>query len=98
MIVYEVRNTVRLDLCERYEEYMRGRHIPDVLAAGHFISSSFETLAEGSYRARYIAPDRDTLDRYLTESSPALRSDFQAHFPTGIDASREQWTVLKQFA
>ena len=97
MIVYEVTNTVRLDLCDAFEIYMLERHIADVLATGHFISASFERAAAGKYMTRYVAPDRETLDRYLTESSPALRSDFQHHIPEGVEAVREEWTVLKYF-
>lgn len=97
MIVYEVTNSVRPDLCDAFELYMLELHIVDVLATGHFISASFERATAGKYMTRYIAPDRETLDRYLAELSPALRSDFQNHFPDGVEASREEWTVLKHF-
>ena len=97
MIVYEVTNTVRVDLCEAFELYMLEQHIGDVLATRHFVSASFETMARGKYRTRYVAPDRETLDHYLAELSPALRSDFQDHFPEGVEATREEWTVLKHF-
>lgn len=98
MIVYEVTNSVRLDLCDAFELYMLERHIADVLATRHFISASFEKAVAGKYMTRYVAPDRETLDRYLADLSPALRTDFQKHFPEGVEASREEWTVLKQFA
>jgi hypothetical protein len=88
---------VRLDLCEAFELYMLERHIADVLATGHFVSASFEKASDGNYRSRYIAPNRATLDRYLKDLSPALRLDFQDHFPKGVEAVREEWTVLKHF-
>ena len=98
MVVYEVTAQVDSDLCERYEEYMRDRHIPDLMATGAFASASLESSEPGRYRIRYIAPTRTALDAYLKDHAPRLRADFHSHFQTGVELSREEWSVISSFA
>ena len=97
MITYEVTASVDPDLVPAYEEYMRTRHIPDLLATGCFIGASF-SRAEGSrYRMRYEAPDQAALDRYVADHAPRLREHVHLVFPSGIRLERETWTVLEQW-
>ena len=97
MIVYEVTATIDPKLAEKFERYMREKHIADVLATGQFISASFESSAEGRYRTLYIAETQDALDSYLREFAPPLRDDVAANFPEGAEFSREFWVVLETF-
>ncbi|HKP71181.1 MAG TPA: DUF4286 family protein [Pyrinomonadaceae bacterium] len=98
MIVYEVTATIDPTLVEKFEHYMREKHIADVLATGAFLSASFESSGEGRYRTRYIAETQDALDGYLSELAPRLRDDVAANFPSGTQFSREYWVVLDDFA
>ena len=98
MVVYEVTATVDLELCEDYEVFMRERHIPDLLATKSFVGASFERSTPGRYRIRYIASSRESLDAYLSDAAPRLRTDFANHFPFGVELSREEWTVIESFA
>lgn len=98
MIVYEVTATIDPKLAEKFERYMREKHIADVLATGSFLSASFESAGEGRYRTRYIAETHDALDSYLSELAPRLREDVAANFPNGTQFSREYWVVLDDFA
>lgn len=94
MITYEITASVRADLVDAYERYMCERHIDDLLRTGMFAGASFTRAAPGRYRIRYEAQDRAALDRYLTEHAPRTRADFAAHFPEGVELSREEWEVL----
>lgn len=96
-LLYEVTATVRDDLIPDYERYMRERHIPDVLATGRFTGASLTRSAEGRYRISYELADRATLERYLNDHAPALRADFARHFPTGVELSREVWSVAQRW-
>lgn len=98
MIIYEVQSIVREDLCAAYEVFMTERHIPDLLATGHFETASFEVFSTGIYRVRYCAKSRESLDQYFAEQAPRLRADLLNHFPEGIDVSRSEWALIKHFA
>lgn len=92
MLSYEV--TIELDdasLASALEEYMRGRHIADVLATGCFVDGRFERSESGTYRSRYTAASQGDLDRYLGEQAPRLRDDFRQHFPAGLRVGRAVW-------
>lgn len=94
MVTYEITATVRADLTDAYERYMRERHIPDLLATGHFVAASLGRASPGRYRARYEARDAESLDRYLTADAARLRAHATDRFPEGVTLTREVWTVL----
>lgn len=81
---------------ERYERYMRDRHLRDVLASGCFVEAVLERAGGGKYRARYVAASQADVDRYLNEHTAVLRADFAKHFPVGVQLSREVWTSRAQ--
>lgn len=97
MITYEITAKVRPDLCEKYEIYMRERHIPDLLGTDCFSGASLSTDGAGSFRMRYEAPDREALDRYLREHAAPLRKDAEEHFPEGVELSRTEWTIIQNW-
>jgi hypothetical protein len=99
MIFYEITAVVNAEEpVEKYERFMCERHIPDLLATGCFRAATFARRAnENFYRIVYEAHDARALDRYLTEHAPRLRADFLAHFPVGIEFTREVWTVLQKW-
>jgi hypothetical protein len=97
-VIYEVTAIPRTDLCDSYEVYMRDKHIPDVLATGYFVEAFFEKSVSGHYRTRYVAGSRELLDGYLQNATQAMREDFIAHFPEGMELIRDEWIVLKHLA
>lgn len=97
MVTYEITATVDQELCADYERYMCGRHIPDLLATGAFVGASISRSSPGRYRVRYEAHDRAALDAYLRDHAPGLREHFMSTFPSGVQLSREEWTVLERW-
>ncbi len=95
-VTYEVTALVPPEFIERFEDYMRHRHIADVLATGHFESATF-SRTDGKYRMKYVAHSRESLDQYLANDTMRLRDDFYKHFPEGIELSREVWDVIEAF-
>ena len=95
MIIYEITATVRQDLIENYEKYMRGHHIPDLLETGFFVRAFFTRSTENHYRIQYHAHDQAALDEYLKTKAEVLRNDFLKHFPEGIELKRENWDILQ---
>src|SRR6267142_131693 len=96
MVTYEITATVRADLVDAYERFMRERHIPDVLATGHFAAASLGRSRPGRYRIRYEAKSREALDRYIAEDAPRLRA-LHSEFPDGVEVAREEWEILESW-
>jgi hypothetical protein len=97
MIIYEITAIVEPRLVEKYEQYMCERHIPDLLKTGYFSGAAFTCATENRYRIRYEAHSKQALDKYLTRDADRLRADFLAHFPSGVELSREVWEVLQMW-
>lgn len=97
MVTYEITATVRSDLCDEYERYMRERHIPDLMKTGAFEAASLSRSAPGRYRIRYEARTREKLDAYLAEHAPRLRQHFAETFPAGVELAREEWALLESW-
>jgi hypothetical protein len=96
MVVYEVMATVDPRLAPTFERYMRGGHIPDLMASGCFVSAEFLRDDVG-YEIRYKAADRASLDRYIADHAPRLRAELLEYFPTGVELSRRIFDVLSEF-
>jgi len=96
MLIYEITVTVAADLAPEYEKYMIERHIPDLLATGHFAAAFFARNG-GLYRIGYHAESQQHLDAYFLEDAERLRDDFAIHFPTGVTVSRQTLEVLALF-
>ena len=94
-VTYEITAKVDQALADKFERYMRQTHIPDLLKTGHFDGASISKSQPGVYRVRYEAHDRESLNRYLADDAPRLRSDFNEHFPTRVDVARAEWEVLE---
>ncbi len=97
MVIYEITAAVRADIIEKYEKYMRERHIPDLLATGYFRGAYFTCSTENRYRIQYHALDQRVLDNYFKNDAERLRADFLAHFGEGIELVREIWSVLEMW-
>jgi hypothetical protein len=98
MVTYEITATVRADLRDAYERYMRQRHMRDLLATGAFARATLSRSAPGRYRVRYEAHDRAALDGYLREHAPRLRRHFSETFPDGVELTREEWTIIASWS
>ena len=98
MVRYEVVVQAAAELSEKLEEYMRRKHIPEILATGCFIRIVFQRGEGSRFRTSYTAETRADLERYLAHHTAEFRSDFQAHFPRGVAATREIWTDVEEWS
>lgn len=94
MISYEVTVEVEEGLVDGYLEYMRNRHLPQILATGCFAHAELNRSQETRFRQRYLANTLIDLERYFEKFAPALRADFATHFPAGTRLTREIWEEL----
>jgi hypothetical protein len=96
MLIYEVTATVEDGLAGEFEKYMVKQHIPDVPATGKLTAAFF--LKNGdTYRIGYHCDSYEDLDDYLANDAERLRADHAAHFPAGVEVSRQVWDILALF-
>ena len=96
MLIYEVTATVDSELTAIYEQYMAEQHIPDLLATGYFAAAFFAKNGL-QYKMGYHADSPEKLDGYLANDAERLRADFNSHFPTGIEVTRQVFEIVKLF-
>lgn len=101
MIVYSV--TVMLDeaLLADWLLWMRGKHIPDVLATGYFTGHRLQRLVfpepdEGqvTYNIQYLCNSYDEYNRYQKEEAPRLQAHHTDRYPQGVVAFRTLLEVI----
>jgi Domain of unknown function (DUF4286) len=96
-VIYEINALAEAGLVEAFEKYMRERHIPDLMKTGYFHAAYLTRTLENRYRIQYHARDENVLREYLNKEAERLRADFIAHFPEGIELSREVWEVVESW-
>lgn|SRR5436190_6679071 len=97
MLIYEITAKVDPEIAAEYEKYMIERHIPDLLATGHFAAAFF--AKNGSqYRIGYHADSSEHLDAYLANDAERLRRDVDQRFPSGIETSRQNLEIVALFS
>ena len=86
MLLYNVTIGIDKQLEAKWLQYMKEKHIPDVLKTGMFVSGKiYRVLHDNeddtlSFSVQYFAKTIDHVQRYLEEFAPALRDDHQKHF------------------
>ena len=94
-VIYEITAIVSADVAAEYEQFMRGEHIPDLLATGLFIEAELLADGNGTFRMVYISNNRADLDRYLAEFASEMRRRSLERFPVGVEVSRAEWNVVE---
>ncbi|MEM9022301.1 MAG: DUF4286 family protein [Bacteroidota bacterium] len=81
MIIYNVTVKIDLDAHDEWLQWMKGIHIPEVMATGKFTDHRMcKILVDDedgvNYSIQYSCPDMPTLQEYFSAHAPALQ---QAH-------------------
>lgn len=102
MILYNV--TVSIDPAVQTEwlEWMRARHIPDVMATGCFIESRIcrvhgEEEGGVTFAIGYVAPSQEKYDEYESVHAQSLQQEHGTKFNGKFAAFRTILTVLEEF-
>lgn len=102
MILYNVTVSIDNDVHEEWLQWMREKHIPDVMATGCFIESRISRVhgeEEGgkTFAISYICPSEELFDIYQKEHAPALQQDHTSRYHGKFAAFRTMLTVLEEF-
>lgn len=100
MIIYNVTINIDEEAHEQWLNWMKQKHIPDVMATGMFVSSKIlrllskqEDESGSTYAIQYTCPDMKTYERYQQEFAPALQAETQKMFGGRFAAFR---TLLEE--
>jgi hypothetical protein len=86
MILYNVTVGVDLDTEIEWLEWMKSKHIPDVMATGYFEKfEMYKVLGEQqeetvSYSVQYFSDSIDKVVEYLNKRAPALSEEHRNKF------------------
>lgn len=86
MLLYNVTVGVDRDAEEEWLQYMREKHIKDVMSTGLFVSSKMYRVLhdedEGtiSYSVQYFARTIEDVNRYLKQYAPVLVEEHRRKF------------------
>lgn len=91
MIFYEVSVKLPTSQAQKFESYMRDRHIPEIWATQCFVQIHFAQIEENHFRTCYQAQSLADYERYLAQFATAMRTDFMQHFPQDCQVERQVW-------
>lgn len=102
MILYNV--TISLDPAIQHEwvDWMRSKHIPDVLETGCFTESRLSRIQgeeEGgvTFSVMYFSPSEELYNQYQSEHAPRLQAEHRALFAGKFAAFRTVLSVIEEF-
>ncbi len=81
MLIYNVTTKVEPIIHHAWVEWMKDKHIPEVMKSGCFSRFQFVQVLETdesdgfTYAVQYYAATKDDYQRYIDEFAPALRQD-----------------------
>lgn len=98
MIIYNVTINIDDDVHDEWIQWMKSKHIPDVVATGCFSSGTmFKLLVDEhsgtSYSVQYRAPNMEAINRYLENFAQQMRGDAEKNFGGKFTAFR---TLLEE--
>lgn len=93
MILYNVTINVDESIKDEWLEWMKNKHIPDVLATGLFIENKiFKIRTEGedgnTYSIQYFLRSDEDYERYQNEFAPMLQAEHTDKFKDKFVAFR----------
>ena len=100
MVLYNVSNKVDREIVQEWLDYMRNKHIPDVMATGHFTGYRICRLLDQpeeddpTYVIQYECATLHKLNHYQLHDAPALREDLNSKFKERFVAFRTVMEVI----
>ncbi len=101
-VIYNV--TVSLDhtIENEWVDWMRNKHIPDVMETGCFLESRMSKMNDEetgacTYAMTYVAYSFEDLEKYKSEHAPRLQADANTTFQGKFAAFRTTLNVIEHF-
>ncbi len=103
MYIYNVTINIAEEVEKKWLDWMRTRHIPDMLATGTFYKAKLvkvlvdEAMGGITYSVQYTAKSKKDLDTYYTQHASGLRAEMMQLFPNRFVAFRTELQVVEEF-
>ncbi len=102
MYIYNVTINIEEAVHDEWLQWMRLKHIPDMLATGKFLQARMckvlvvEDQGGITYAIQYVTLSREVLQKYYDEDADRLRGEAQNHFPDKFVAFRTELEVIDE--
>jgi hypothetical protein len=102
MIIYNVTINIDQSVHDKWLQWMRNKHIDDVLATGLFISARMvkvlvdEEMGGTTYSVQYFTDSRAKLEDYYKNHATRLRQEGLSLFADKMLAFRTELEVLSE--
>lgn len=100
MLLYNVTVKVSRNVEDEWREWMKKKHIPDVMNTGQFTRSHICKLLDqpeeddSTYVIQYWSESREKFDHYLEKFAPALRDEHNARYKDKFVAFRTLMEIV----
>lgn len=101
MIIYNVTIKIHREAEAEWLNWMKTKHIPNVMYTGQFLSSQISRLLDqpegddSTYVIQYRCESHDMLNNYLEKYSPALRDEHNERYKNRFVAFRTVMEVIE---
>ena len=102
MIIYNVTINIHESVHDQWMDWMKNKHIADVLATGKFTSARMvkvlveEEMGGITYSIQYTTDSKETLNRYYEEDAPRLREEGLLLFGDKMLAFRTELELISE--
>ena len=102
MILYNVTVSIDESIHEDWLNWMRTKHVPDVMATECFIEARIsrvhgEEQGGFTFAMSYVALNQDKIDEYQKNHAPVLQSEHNERYAGNVAAFRTMLTILEEF-
>ncbi|MFX0555662.1 DUF4286 family protein [Maribacter sp. CXY002] len=103
MYIYNVTTNVEDSAHDTWLNWMKTKHIPEVLGTGKFLSAKLtkvlvdEESGGHTYSVQYTAKNKKTLVRYYNENAPRLREEAMQLFAGKLISFRTELEVIDEY-
>jgi len=102
MVLYNVTVSIDEHIHEEWLEWMKSKHIPDVMSTGHFLESRISRVhgeEEGgiTYAITYVCSSQEEFDEYQMNHAPSLQEEHSSKYAGQFAAFRTMLTVIEEF-
>lgn len=102
MVIYNVTVNIDESVHEEWVDYMRTRHIPDVLQTGCFKEARFTRVMVNedqgiTYSTQYLCESEEMLGVYANEHAPALQKEFREKYEGKFVVFRTMLEIVEMF-
>ena len=102
MLIYNVTINIDESVHQPWLEWMRDKHIPDMLATKKFTHAKMcrvlveEELGGTTYSIQYTTQDNATLQAYYEEDAERMREEGMHLFPNKFVAFRTELEIISE--